>query len=56
MNGDGVVDSADVVIERNQIIGYAGAVPTTFGDINGDGVVDINDYIALRKRLGTRLS
>jgi hypothetical protein len=56
LNGDGVVNSQDLVIERNQIIGYAGALPTTYGDINGDGVVDINDYLALRLRLGKRLS
>jgi hypothetical protein len=55
LNGDGVVNSQDLVIERNQLIGYAGAVPTIAGDINGDGVVDINDYIALRQRLGKHL-
>jgi hypothetical protein len=55
LSGDGVVNSQDLVIERNQIIGYAGALPTTYGDINGDGVVDINDYIALRLRLGKHL-
>ena len=52
LNGDGVVTSADLVIERNQIIGYAGAVPTTYGDINGDGVIDLSDFTALRKMLG----
>jgi hypothetical protein len=55
LNGDGVVNSSDLVIERNQLIGYAGAVPTTYGDINGDGVVDINDYLALRLLLGRHL-
>jgi hypothetical protein len=55
LNGDGVVSSSDLVIERNQLIGYAGAVPTSYGDINGDGVVDINDYIALRLLLGRHL-
>jgi hypothetical protein len=55
LNGDGVVNSQDLVIERNQLIGYAGAVPTPYGDINGDGVVDINDFIALRQRLGRHL-
>jgi hypothetical protein len=55
LNGDGVVNSADLVIERNQIIGYAGAVPTTYGDLNGDGVVDLNDFLALRKMLGKKL-
>jgi hypothetical protein len=55
LNGDGVVNSSDLVIERNQIIGYAGAVPTIAGDLNGDGVVDISDYILLRGRLGKRV-
>ena len=55
LNGDGVVTSADFVIERNQIIGYGGALPTTYGDINGDGVVDMNDYVAIRKLLGHSL-
>jgi hypothetical protein len=54
-NDDGVVNSQDLVGIRNQIIGYAGALPTIFGDINGDGVVDINDYTAVRTRLGTHL-
>jgi hypothetical protein len=50
-----VVNSADLVIERNMIIGYAGAVPMPYGDINGDGMVDIGDFIALRKLLGMHL-
>ena len=30
-------------------------MPTIFGDINGDGKVDINDYNAVRQRIGTTL-
>jgi hypothetical protein len=55
LNDDGMVNSQDMVGIRNQIIGYAGAMPTLLGDINGDGVVDINDYSAARLWLGTRL-
>jgi hypothetical protein len=55
LNGDGAVTSADVVLERNQISGYGGAVPTTDGDINGDSLVDMNDYVAIRKLLGHAL-
>jgi hypothetical protein len=55
LNGDGVINSQDLVLERNEIIGYAGAVPTVAGDLNGDGVVDISDFIALRARLGKRI-
>jgi hypothetical protein len=54
-NDDGVVNSQDMVGIRNQIIGFAGALPTIFGDINGDGVVDAKDYTAVRNRLGTHL-
>jgi hypothetical protein len=54
-NDDGVVNSQDLVGIRNEIILYAGALPTIFGDINGDGIVDLNDYTAARNHLGTRL-
>jgi hypothetical protein len=54
-NDDGVVNSQDMVGVRNEILGFAGAVPTIFGDINGDGKVDINDYNAVRARIGTTL-
>jgi hypothetical protein len=54
-NDDGVVDSRDLVLIRNQALGFNGAVPTTFGDINGDGVVDTTDYNLARQRVGTRL-
>ena len=30
-------------------------MPTIFGDINGDGVVKINNYNAVRARIGTTL-
>jgi hypothetical protein len=40
---------------RNEFLGFAGAVPTIFGDINGDGVVDVNDYNLVRQRLFTTL-
>jgi hypothetical protein len=54
-NDDGVVNSQDMVGIRNEIIGYAGALPTIFGDINGDGVVDAKDYIAARQWIGKHL-
>jgi Dockerin type I domain len=55
INGDGVVNSQDMVGIRNEMLGLMGAMPTIFGDINGDGVVDINDYNAVRVRIGTTL-
>ncbi len=53
VNDDGVVNVQDMVLIRNQMLGFLGAVPTIFGDINGDGKVDINDYTAVRMRIGT---
>ena len=52
-NGDGVVNSQDMVGVRNEMLGWV--TPTLFGDFNGDGVVDINDYTAVRKNVGTKL-
>ncbi len=54
-NDDGVVNSGDVAGVRNEFLGFAGAEPTVFGDINGDGTVDINDYNLVRKLLFTKL-
>jgi hypothetical protein len=54
INDDGVVNSQDLVLERNIILGL-GAGPTIFGDIDGDGTVDLNDYVLVRKHVGTRL-
>ena len=45
----------DAIGIRNMYLGFAGAVPTIFGDINGDGVVDVNDYNAARQQVNTRL-
>ena len=44
VNDDGVVNVQDLVLIRNQMLGFMGALPTIFGDINGDGKVDMNDY------------
>jgi hypothetical protein len=55
VNDDGIVNSQDTVLIRNQIIGYLGAMPTRFGDVNGDGVVDLADYTVTRNKLGTRM-
>jgi hypothetical protein len=54
-NDDGVVNSADLVGVRNEFLGFNGAAPTIFGDINGDGKVDINDYNLVKKFLFTTL-
>ena len=56
-NGDGIVNSTDVVLVRNQLPGYlpAGSTPSIFADVNGDGVVDLSDYNLVRSRSGTKL-
>jgi hypothetical protein len=53
-NGDGVVNTQDLLGVRNEMPGF-GSPPTSFGDINGDGVVDINDYNVVKRKIGTRL-
>jgi hypothetical protein len=54
-NDDGVVNSQDAAGVRNEFLGFAGATPTIFGDINGDGKVDINDYNLVKKFTFTSL-
>ncbi len=48
-----MVNVQDLVLIRHQMLRFEGAVPTIFTDINGDGKVDINDYIAVRKLIGS---
>jgi hypothetical protein len=55
VNDDGFVSVQDATVIRNQILGFAGATATIFGDIDGNGVVDMNDYNASRARIGTKL-
>jgi hypothetical protein len=55
VDGDGVVTSQDVVLVRNMFLGFGGTAVTIFGDLDGNGVVDINDYNAVRRRVGTKL-
>jgi hypothetical protein len=50
-----VVNSADLTGVRNESLGFNGAAPTIFGDINGDGTVNITDYNLVKKFLFTRL-
>jgi hypothetical protein len=54
-NDDGVVNSQDLVGVRNQWLGFNGAKPTIFGDINGDVAVNVQDYNAVRAVIGTTL-
>jgi hypothetical protein len=45
-DGDGTVDSLDLVGIRNGILGSLAKGLDVWADINGDGVIDINDYNA----------
>jgi len=54
VHDDGVVNSQDVVLMRNMLLGFAGPV-TISGDIDGNGVVDISDYNVVRQGVGTKL-
>ncbi len=52
-NGDGVVDSRDLVGIRNEMMGLSPV--DIWGDLNGDGTVDINDYNFVRRFMGSKL-
>ncbi|MDB5348932.1 MAG: repeat-associated core domain protein [Planctomycetota bacterium] len=54
-NGDGAVDSSDLVGVRNQMQGTGDPAMAIWADMDGNGIVDINDYNAVRKKVGTRL-
>jgi hypothetical protein len=54
-NGDGVVNSADMVGVRNEMQGTGDPTLMGWADLDGDGTVDINDYNAVRRNLGKRL-
>ncbi len=54
-NGDGVVNSQDMVGIRNQIQETGPPELRIWADINGDGAIDISDFTVARKRLGKRL-
>ena len=54
-NGDGVVNSQDMVGVRNQMQGTGDPSMIGWADLDGDGVVDINDYNAVRLNIGKHL-
>jgi hypothetical protein len=54
-NGDGVVNSQDMVGIRNQIQWTGDPTLRIWADIDGDGTVDLNDYTKARKKIGTHL-
>ena len=54
-NGDGMVTGQDLVGVREQVLGTGDPSLIGWADIDGNGVVNLIDYVAVRKRLGTRL-
>jgi Dockerin type I domain len=54
-NHDGVVNSQDMVLIRNEIQETGDPLMIGWADVDGNGVVNVNDYIAARKKLGSRL-
>ena len=54
-NGDGVVNSQDMVGVRNQMQGMGDPSMIGWADLDGNGVVDLNDYNAVRQNIGKRL-
>ena len=55
VNGDRVVNSQDLVLARNAILGTGDPIMIGWADIDGDGVVNLTDYSLVRKRPGKRL-
>jgi len=55
VNGDGVVNSQDMVLVRNEIQGTGDPSMIGWADLDGNGIVDINDYNAVRKNIGKHL-
>ena len=55
VNGDGVVNSQDLVLVRNAIQGTGDPLMIGWVDLDGNGVDDLNDYNAVRKHIGKHL-
>ena len=49
INGDGIINILDVIVEVNIVLGFVDPTPqqASAGDINTDGTIDILDIISL---------
>ena len=56
VNGDGVVNSQDQVLVRNQMVGTGDPGLASWADVDGSGVVDINDFNQVKKRAGSHFN
>jgi hypothetical protein len=55
VNDDGIVNAQDMVLIRNAIKETGDPLMIGWADIDGDGSVGLADYLAARKKLGSRL-
>jgi hypothetical protein len=55
VNDDGIVNAQDMVLIRNAIQKVGDPLMIGWADIDGDGSVVRTDYLAARKKLGSRL-
>jgi hypothetical protein len=55
VNGDSVVNSQDLVLVRNAILGTGDPLMIGWVDVDGNGVIDLDDFNQVRKNLGRHL-
>jgi hypothetical protein len=55
VNDDGVVNAQDMVLIRNAIQKTGDPLMIGWADVDGLGGLNVNDYLAARKKLGSRL-
>jgi hypothetical protein len=55
VNDDGIVNAQDMVLIRNASLKTGDPLMIGWADIDGDGRVVLSDYLAARKKLGSRL-
>ena len=49
INGDGIVDNADMAILKSELLNTTGNYDLSVLDVNGDGVFDVRDSVRLKK-------
>ncbi len=49
INGDGIVDDADMAILKSELLNTTGNYDLSVLDVNGDGVFDVRDSVRLKK-------
>ncbi|TYQ17686.1 UNVERIFIED_CONTAM: hypothetical protein Cloal_0044 [Acetivibrio alkalicellulosi] len=49
LNGDGRIDSTDIILMNRHVLGVSTLSNTTVADLNGDGQINSTDYVLLRR-------